>query len=311
MTRKNLYSQPLVVLGYALYGAVVAGRVGGGWLEIGVALVLGAIAGLIHYGTTRSRLMDLQTSFLAGLVGTLVAIAGSTFLPPFDIARAVFGGMTLLVPAMVITIATHELACDALESGTIRLVYGLLRFLMLGLGGVCAVQLGKWILGVPSFSDATGTPTPLPAGTVVELLILGGCALVVCLQGRVRDAPWMIGAVLLAYVAQKVSVQVVGAAAAPFLAAFALGIVAQLQALLPRHFPATMLVPGLLQLAPGFLGVESVLNLLRGEGPKAQTFFHVSLVALQLVTGLILAGVLVRRRRRGPLTPIGSHALAG
>ena len=59
-------------------------------------------------------------------------------LPPFDYPRALFGGISLLVPAMVITIGVHELANEALESGTVRLVYGLICFALLGAGIVAA-----------------------------------------------------------------------------------------------------------------------------------------------------------------------------
>lgn len=66
-----------------------------------------------------------------------------------------------------------------------------------------------------------------------------------------------------------------------------------------QRFTATelMIVPGLLQLAPGFIGTEASLRLLRhGAAGGEATFFDVMLVAVQLGTGLLIADLLFRRR---------------
>jgi uncharacterized membrane protein YjjP (DUF1212 family) len=287
----NPYRQALVVPAYGVYSAAVAARVGGAWLETAVAGLLGLVAGLIHVGTITHRRIDLQKSFLAGAAGTLGGLLATLVLPAFDVGRAVFGAMTLLVPAMVITIAIHELANDALESGTVRLAYGLLRFTMLALG--IAVALGAWTLVLPAPPIVTVTPLPLPL--VLALLAIGGLALVVCLQARARDAPWIVAAVLLAYGAQQIGRHLLGEQSAPLLAALLLGLAAELFARQPGRLAVTVVAPGLLQLAPGFLGTQAMFHLLGGHPGGEQSLFRVVLVALQLVIGLLLAHVLLRR----------------
>ena len=60
--------------------------------------------------------------------------------------------------------------------------------------------------------------------------------------------------------------------------------------------PMTVIMPGMLQLAPGFLGTQVVVELLGVEGVSDARLFNVLLVALQLVLGLVFATVVVPPR---------------
>jgi uncharacterized membrane protein YjjP (DUF1212 family) len=286
VSRPPSFSAVAVALGYAVYGGAVAARVRGGWLEVAVGVVAGLVAGAVHYGSTRSRQLDLLQSFTGALAGTLVAYLLGFVLPPFDHARAIFGGMSLLVPAMVVVIGTGEIVHEALESGVLRLAYGLLRFLMIGAGIAAAVKVYMLFGPVP----AVVTPVPLPMPIVLALLVAGGAALTVCLQGRWRDTPWMVAGVLLAFGSHELTKLIFRPDGSAFLATFLLGAVAVVQYRLGGRLPAILIIPGFLQIAPGFLGSEAVLALLRpGAKASVHTFFDVMLLALQLVTGLLVA----------------------
>jgi uncharacterized membrane protein YjjP (DUF1212 family) len=286
------YSPWLVTLAYSVYAAVVTARVGGRWLEIVVGGLVGILAGQIHFGTLRYESIGLQKSFVAALVATSAALLASLALPPFDAAQAIFGGITLLVPAMVVTVGTAEMANDALESGVVRLAYGLLRFLMLGAGVMLASHL--WLLFAPMPPETRHGA--LPHAVTFLLVAAGGAALTVCMQARLRDLPWVVGGATVAWGAQELTKLVVGGRGSPLVASLALGTAGLLYARFPGRAAGTVIFPGLLQLAPGFLGTEAVLNLLRGHGGD-ERFFDVLLTAVQLVTGLLIAEVLFARRR--------------
>ena len=289
-SQRALYPKALVVLGYGIYGAAVAARVGGGVMESVVGAVTGILAGIIHYVAARSVRVDLQQSFVAAVVGTLAALGLTLVLPSFDAAKAVFGGMCLLVPAMVLTTGVHELANDALESGTIRIAYGILRFVMVAFGIIAAAKL--WALFTPLPPRVINTPFSWPVA--LALVTAGGAALTLVLQGRARDLPWIVAAAFIAYGAHKLTILVFGGQGSLFLAALVLGIAAGLQARLPGHNAATMVIPGLLQLAPGFLGTQDILGALgRGAHGGDMHFINVILAALQLVSGLLAAEILV------------------
>ena len=292
-SRGNRYPKWLVVIGYAVYAAAVAARVGGRWREMLVALCLGAIVGGIHFGTLANETVDLEKSFIGALAGALGVLFAALIVPAFDAGRALFGGVTLLVPAMTVTIGLHELANGALESGAVRLMHGLLRFLMLAFGIAVALNLWKIVGPLPSYVEAT----PLPHWMVLVAVAVGGVALVVCLQGRPTNVGWMIAAVVIAYGTQELTKLWVGGRGSPFIAAFVLGAAAHLHRRWSGRSMATMIVPGLLQLAPGFVGTQASMVLLRhGTGGGEATFFDVMLVALQLGTGLLIADLLFRRR---------------
>jgi uncharacterized membrane protein YjjP (DUF1212 family) len=288
-----LHAKSLVVLGYGVYSAAVAARIGSGWLEIGVGALTGLVAGLIHFGTIRSQRVDLMKSFLAGLLGSLLVLVLATALPPFDVPRALFAGVTLLVPAMVVTIGIHELANEALESGVIRLAYGLLRFSMLGAGVLGAVSL--WQLG--GVLPVAHAASALPKGVVLSLLALGGASLTLCLQARWRDLPWVAGAVVVAYGIQALIQLGVPEQGSALFSALGLGLVAQLAARWRGGLPAMFIVPGLLQLVPGFLGTKAVLSMLQGRpAAEASGYFDVLLVSLEITLGLLLAAAIAGRR---------------
>jgi uncharacterized membrane protein YjjP (DUF1212 family) len=295
MARPRRYGKAWVLPAYAVYGAAVAVRVGGRALEAAVGGLIGLLAGFIHYGTIRWQKVDLQKSFVAALAGTLATLALTLALPPFDAARALFGGITLLVPAMVLTIGTFELANGALESGVVRMAYGLLRFLMLAFGVSVAMRLFPLLGPLPTYVAAE----KLPMTVELPIVALGGAALTFCLQGRPRDLPWMATAALVAFGAQELTKVVLGGRGSPLLSAAILGVVGSLYGRTPGSIRGTIVIPGLLQLAPGFLGTEAVFGLLRRGAPAAESarFFDVLMTALQLVTGLVLAEALASPRR--------------
>jgi uncharacterized membrane protein YjjP (DUF1212 family) len=293
--RPNRFGKWTVALGYAVFGAAVAARVGGAWREMLAAGLIGLLAGWIHYGTIRSNNVDLQQTLFAALAGTLAAFALSRLLPPFNLGRAIYGGVALLVPATSLTIGVHELANDALESGTVRIAQALLRFLMLGFGIMAAIQVAA-ILGLEA---PPVQATPLPYFTKLAVVAAGSAGLLLCLQGRLQDLPAIVLAVVIAHGSQDFSKMLVGERGAPAVSAFLLGAAAQLYGRVPGRLPFTMMVPGLLQLTPGFLGTQAMFALLRGGEGRAgaeQTIVGVLLVSLQLATGLLVSSLLFRRR---------------
>nr|WP_242588332.1 threonine/serine exporter family protein [Corallococcus macrosporus] len=286
------YPEWLVFGVYGVYGAAVAARVGGAWLEMAVAFFVGMLAGVIHFGTLRSQWVDLQKSFLAAFLGTLVALGFTFVLPPFNAVRALFGGATLLVPAMVVTLGSLELAMESVEAGLPRLMYGLLRFMMLGVGIAAAGTLWGFVWPLPPHVDAHALPPLL----VLFLVAVGGVALSVCMAGRPRDVGWIVAGVVLAYETQAVAKALLGDRGSPLLAAFVLGVVGLLYGRGRDRMPMTVIMPGMLQLAPGFIGTEAVVALLGGGGANDARLFNVLLVALQLVLGLVFATVVVPPR---------------
>lgn len=297
VTRRSRYPGWLVTLAWAVYGGVVAVRVGGRWTELLAGGLIGLVAATIHQLAGRNKSVGLEKTFLGAAFGTLMTFLLAYLLPPFDYPRALFGGISLLVPAMVVTIGIHELANEELESGTVRLVYGLMCFGLLGAGVTASFTLG----GLVGLHPPHATSTPLPDLLVLAFVALGGLALVVCLEGRRRDVGWIVLATVIAFGAQELTRLVHGEQGAPIVVAFVLGCAAYVYARRPGRVPFTMLVPGMLQLAPGFLGTKATFRMLTlGDVSSPASYFDVIILALQLGIGILVAGLLFKRRSRRP-----------
>ncbi|AFE06931.1 hypothetical protein COCOR_06444 [Corallococcus coralloides DSM 2259] len=307
LTTHAPYPEWLVFVAYGVYGAAVAARVGGVWWEMLVAFCVGVIVGGIHFGMLNSHRVDLQKGFLAAFLGTLVAFGFSFLLPPFNIVRALYGGVVLLVPATVVTLGSLELAMESVEAGLPRLMYGLLRFLMLGVGIAAAGTLWEFAWPLPPHFEAHALPPLL----TFFLMAVGGVALAVCMSGRPRDVAWIVGGVLLAYETQAVAKLLLGDRGSPMVAAFVLGVAGLLYGRGRDRMPMTVIMPGMLQLTPGFIGTEAIVALL-GAGAEDARLFNVLLVALQLVLGLVFATVVVPPRdfvdRGSPVPPSAGRA---
>ncbi|RKG57762.1 hypothetical protein D7V80_39500, partial [Corallococcus sp. CA054B] len=278
--------------------------------EMLVAFCVGVIVGGIHFGTLNSHRVDLQKGFLAAFLGTLVALGFSFLLPPFNVVRSLYSGVVLLVPATVVTLGSLELAMESVEAGLPRLMYGLLRFLMLGVGIAAAGTLWEFAWRLPPHFEAHALPPLL----TFFLMAVGGVALAVCMSGRPRDVAWIVGGVLLAYETQAVAKLLLGDRGSPLVSAFVLGVAGLLYGRGRDRMPMTVIMPGMLQLTPGFIGTEAVVALLGAgaAGAEDARLFNVLLVALQLVLGLVFATVVVPPRfameRGSPVPPSAGSA---
>ena len=180
------------MLGYGVYAGGVAARVGGNSLDAAAGVLVGLLAGLIHYGAGRFRSIDLQQSFIAGLAAAPLAVALSLVLP-VNAGKVMYAGIPLLVPSSLLTIAVDEIANDALESGVLRFMYASLRFVMLGFGIAASLKLWQLFSPLPELLP-TG---PLPFALAVALLLVGAVGLAICLQAPLRDFGWVIIAACL------------------------------------------------------------------------------------------------------------------
>lgn len=291
---KPMFPGWLIVAAYAAYGAATAARVGGRGLEMFVAAVVGVLAGLTHKEAAKRRALSTQQTFVVALLGTLAVFGLAAVLPPMSLVRALFGGIVLMVPAMVIAIAADEMANGDLESGVSRLGYGLIRFVMLGLGVLIGTKVWSLFAPIPE----SITPHRLPDLLVLLLLAAGGLALTVCLAARRRQIAGVVLGVLAAWGTQALTILLFGGPGDPTIAAFLLGLVALLYTQLSGDVPATVVIPGLLQLAPGFLGTQTIIGLVEKTGAGGGGATSVLIAVLQLFVGLLLAFVVGRRTGR-------------
>ncbi len=267
-----------------------AGRfLGGGYREIVAATIIGIMIGLLALlpkrGSAWVRVFEPIAAFVASFAATAIgALAG-----PLSVFLATLAGIIVLVPGLTLTIALTEISSRHLVSGTARLSAAFMVFLGIAFGVALGSTLGAQAFGLAT----TSQPLQAPGWTLFLALIVAPLGFIVLLRADAADAPWIIAAGILGFIGNRVGAAALGSELGTFVGALTVGIASNVYARL-RDRPATIaLVPGILLLVPGSIGVRSVASLLDREVVLGvESAFRMILVAVALVAGLLIANVL-------------------
>ncbi len=285
-------------LSLAFSTALVAGPAavffGGGWREVGAASVAGLIVGLLGWLGTRSSAVDRVFYPLAGATAALIVSALAAWTGSLATGIAAIAGLIVLVPGMTLTRAMSELAARHLVSGAARMAGALLVFLTLGFGVAVGGAVATALFG----PAAPVTPVAFPAWATWPALLVAALALVVQFQAHPRQAGWVLLAGVFAIFGVQVGSSLLGPELGAFIGALLVGLAGNAVARW-RRMPASLLqMPGLILLVPGSVGLRSVNALVAHDTLAGiQTAFTVGMVAISLVTGLLVANVLLPSRR--------------
>jgi uncharacterized membrane protein YjjP (DUF1212 family) len=299
LSRPERYGRLVSTLAFAAASGSAALFFGGGLPEMLAAGIVGLVLGGLallparwpSVGRVYEPLAAMAAAFLTILFGVhpellgAHAVAGQAVLLPALIA---------LLPGLTLTVAMTELASRHLVSGSARLSGALITFLTLGFG----VALGQWLGTAWLGSPLAVEPAPLAAWSQLVALGVSALAFLVLFRAAPRDLPWILGAAFVALYGARLGTELLGPQLGAFLGAFLVGAGSNLVARF-RHRPAAITqLPGLMLLVPGSLGFRSVASLLaQNVEVGVQAAFSMTLVAAALVTGILMANVLVPPRQ--------------
>ena len=293
------YGRGLTLASSALASATAARFFGGGWRESAVAGLLGLVVGLL--GTVsgpRPWLARLFEPMAAALASFLAALAAAAFFAHGGRMSAyvvTLSALITLVPGLSLTLAMSELSTRDLSSGSARLANALMIFFTLAFGVAFGAQVASLVLGGTPLS---AVPIPLPAWTEIMALVVAPLGFVVLLRASPRDAPWILIAGLTAYLGVRLGARALGPQLGAFVGAVAVGAGSNLYARFLDRPAAITQVPGILFLVPGSIGFKSLAALLESDVVSGiETAFRMTLVAIALVAGLLVANVVVPPRK--------------
>ena len=290
------YPVPLTTAAFALASGSSAHFFGGGWTEIAGASVIGLLVGLLALWAQRSRanarLLEPLAAVTASFLATVVlAIPGVPPASPFLVTLA---GLIVLLPGLSLTVAMSELATRHLVSGGSRLAGAALVFVTLGFGVALGGKLGEAVTG----AAMAVTPTPLAPWTQLPALLVAAWSFTVLFRARPRDFGWIFVAGAIALLGARVGAHWLGPELGALVGAVLLGTGSNLYARRLDRPSATTQLPGLMLLVPGSLGFRGMAALLeRDTLTGLQTAFSMTVVAIALVTGLLIANVVLPPRR--------------
>lgn len=287
------YPKGAIALGFGVAACAGVQVFGGGWAELppagGLGLLLGGLALATAGGAGRHLLVPIAATTAAAL-----AQLGQAWFGPYASDIVTAAGLLVLLPGLTLTIALTELATRHLVSGTARLTVAVLILLELGFGLVFGERLGRLWVG----PDAGTPPIPLPAWTQPWAVLGAALAFVVIFRARLRDALPIVIACALSFFGAKLSTALFGGLVGTWVAAVGLAMACNLYA---RRWdqPATIpLVPAILLLVPGSVGLRSMRFWLEHNPMRALDGAQEMIgIGLALAVGILAANVLLPPRR--------------
>ncbi|MBC7541515.1 MAG: threonine/serine exporter family protein [Candidatus Sericytochromatia bacterium] len=277
-----------------LASAAAAGFFGGGWLEIQVALGIGMVVGAVSRLSNRSTDTGHLLEPVAATLAALLSVAASRWFGPVETFVTTLAGVITLLPGMGFTTAMTELATNNLASGTARFAGAFVQLSGLGVG----IALGMAIASRWAPAVVADGLVVWPLGMLALAVIVSSLAYSVILRARPRDTGWILAAGVLAYSGALVGQSLIGPELGALLGAFVVAFASNLRGRLLDQATAVTLVPGILMLVPGSLGMRSVMAMWQNDVDSGvSAAFRMAFVATALVAGILLANVAMPSRR--------------
>ncbi len=288
------YSPLAVTLSFALSSAASARFFGGGWREVVVAAVIGVAIGGIAIVVGRREGTRRLFEITAAVAAAAIAAMATQWIDLSSVYITTLGGLIILLPGLTLATAMTELATGNLVSGTARLTGAALTFLEIGFG----VALGGEISRLLPETAIIARHVPLPDWTLFLSLALAPLSFAVLLRARLSDVGWITLACLVSFGSARFGTFLLGPQLGAFVGATALGLAGNIFSRFRRRPTAVILLPGLILLVPGSIGFGSLAKFIeRDVMSGVGAAFNVALVATALVTGLLLANVIVPAKR--------------
>lgn len=284
------------VLGFGIASACAACLFGGGMPDILAALGIGAAVGtLLRVLAHHDRAAPLQDGLAALFAGVLAHGLLALGLP-IRLEQTLIASLIVLLPGLTLTLAVAELATSHLASGVGRLAQSAVSLGGIAFGVVLAGRLTASWTGesIPEPSIDAGAPTVVVALAV----LLAPLAFAVLLRAAKRDLVPILGIGILAYLGARFGGLALGPEPGAFVGAFLVAAASNRLAHLRDRPSSVTLVPGILLMVPGSLGLRSLHALMQQHVEQSfAALGGVVTVAFALVSGLLLANWIAPPRR--------------
>jgi uncharacterized membrane protein YjjP (DUF1212 family) len=248
-TMPSPWPRPVEHVAFVLTSALAAVLLGGTAVDVLLSGIGGGLAllflGRVHALSAWTPLRDALLATVLGALGALGAAIGAT---PSVVALA---SAILVVPGLSLTTALAELGAGHWTAGGSRLLGSLLVLAQLAAG----LAVGWWLVGEVPLLVA---PVAIPEALVRLTPLLAPAGFAVLLRTRASDLPVVWLTAILGWSVATALPGIAGAAAGGLTVALAAGTLGRLV----RVPDLALIVPGILLLVPGTVGVHGVEQLL-------------------------------------------------
>ncbi|MBO9664724.1 threonine/serine exporter family protein [Dokdonella sp.] len=293
--RPRLLSNVATVFSYGVAAAAIAIILHSGWVEAGVAGLIGLFMGLVALAAQRWASFSPAAEAVSAFLATAIATAVAAWIVPLALRSVVIASLIVLMPGMTLTTAVRELSTQHLISGTARMMGAVSTLLKLTFGTVVAVQACTLLGILPRQHDGAGLSSAIEWGAVVAAAL----SFAVLFKSPLRHVPVVVAAVLLGYACTQLAGTRVSPAFGTFLGSVAIGAASNLFARLTDRPGALVREPGIILLVPGSVGFRTLSFVFEND---VQLGFHTAITLVTLliaiVAGLLFGDLLVPPRRK-------------
>jgi uncharacterized membrane protein YjjP (DUF1212 family) len=288
------YGPATRTIAFGIVSGGAARFLGGGWHEIVASAAIGLVIGALALMTKRHAALDRVFEPLAAFIASLLAAAIATTGFPVSVFLVTLSGVIVLIPGLMLTTAMTELSTRHLASGTARFMGALVLLLGIAFGIALGAKTASLAIGAP----ASVTVANLPEWTLLLSLLISPLGFAVLLKAEKSDIPWIMLAGIVAFGGARVGSNAFGPELGAFVGGLVTGIGSNWYARLTNRPAQITLVPGLLLLVPGSVGLSSLASLLdRNVTVGVESAFRMVLIAVSLVAGILIANVISPRRK--------------
>lgn len=266
----------------------------GGWTELFAAGGIGAGLGLLSFVLGRGPGRHLFVPVAGGIAAVTAQIL-QQWMGLYRADVVIAAGLVVLLPGLTLTTALTELSTRNLVSGTTRLVVAGLILFELAFGLAFGHRIGD--LFVP-LSDGLPVLYVLPSWTEPLSVVLASIAFTGIFQARLRDG-WAIGlACFVAFYGAKASGLIFDTFLGAWISALTLTLSCNAYAKFFDRPAMVPLVPGILLLVPGSIGLQSMTWMLSDAPVLAvESALRMTLTGIALTVGVATANVVLSPRR--------------
>ena len=290
-----------VLAAFVLVSVAVASFLHVGVADLFGAAVLGLMCGVIVMRSgRRTEWIDIEEPLSAFAVATFAQLFAALTDSGAGYAMTV-AGLVVLLPGMTFTTGLIELSTRHLASGTARLSGALVTFLGLGFGVALGAKLGTavgdWL--VLHHIAIQVANSALPWWVEGLGVLIAPLCFTVLLQADGKQAPWIVLAASAAYLTSRFAGRAMGEELGAFLGALVVSAGSTFIARRRDTTPIVTIVPGLLILVPGSIGLRSVTSFSQQKAVAGvETAFKVALIGVSLAAGVLAGRALTGALRR-------------
>ena len=114
-----------------------------GWMECGVAAVVGLLIGMMELFSESHASLARGHDLLAGLLAGGIAMLTHSYVQKINLLAAVFGGIVWCLPGLRITLSMLDLSTGNPVTGTAKFMSSLITAINLGIGVVAGMSVGQ------------------------------------------------------------------------------------------------------------------------------------------------------------------------